>query len=78
MNHPQCGAFFTRFEDLEVGVKIGEGGQPEIFAASSPSFKPWNGYKPPPLVAKVFKESVSQLLKEPINGLFLIFMEEHL
>jgi serine/threonine protein kinase len=59
MNHPQWGAFFTGFEDLEVGVKIGEGGQAEIFAASSPSFKPWKGYKPPPLVAKVFKESVS-------------------
>ena len=58
VNHPQWGAFFGRFEDLEVGAKIGEGGQAEIFAASSKSFRDPNvdGLQ---LVAKVWKEGVS-------------------
>ena len=85
MKHPEWGAFFGRFEDLEVGAKIGEGGQAEIFTASSKSFnKPrYDGVGEVSLVAEVWKEEVSlrdlerqwpprccrRLLKEWGNGL---------
>lgn len=57
VSHPKWGAFFTKFGDLEVGAKIGEGGQAEIFKAKSPSFEFKGRYRE--LVAKVFREGVS-------------------
>ncbi|KAG0614145.1 hypothetical protein M758_6G154300 [Ceratodon purpureus] len=59
-NHPEWGAFFTRIQHLEVGDKIGEGAQAEIFAAiSSPRMVvPGIGYEVE-LVAKVWKAGVS-------------------
>ena len=61
VKHPEWGAFFGRFEDLEVGAKIGEGGQAEIFVASSKSFKDpiYGRVGDASLVAKVWKEEVS-------------------
>ncbi|KAG0598512.1 hypothetical protein M758_12G080500 [Ceratodon purpureus] len=52
--HPEWGGFFTRIEHLELGEKIGEGAQAEIFAASSSTMV--NNHL---LVAKVWKEGVS-------------------
>ena len=40
VKHPEWGAIFGRFEDLEVGAKIGKGGRAEIFVAPSQSFHP--------------------------------------
>lgn len=58
VTHPEWGAFFRRFEDLEIlGEKIGEGGQAEIFAAKSPSFL--HPVVHLELVAKVWKAGVS-------------------
>ncbi|KAG0554242.1 hypothetical protein KC19_12G076000 [Ceratodon purpureus] len=51
--HPEWGGFFTRIEHLELGEKIGEGAQAEIFAASSTVGMGTE------LVAKVWKEGVS-------------------
>ena len=59
VKHPEWGAFFRRFEDLKVGAKIGEGGQAEIFKATSQSFKDYYLFGDKKLVAKVWKEGVS-------------------
>jgi serine/threonine protein kinase len=56
VKHPEWGAFFSGFEDLQVGAKIGEGGQAEIFEATSQAFR--NIYERE-LVAKVWKKGVS-------------------
>ncbi|KAG0586129.1 hypothetical protein KC19_2G066600 [Ceratodon purpureus] len=53
VRHKEWGDFFSKFEDLEVGEKIAEGGQAEIFTATSKSHKLTN------LVAKVFKQGQS-------------------
>ncbi|KAG0598490.1 hypothetical protein M758_12G078600 [Ceratodon purpureus] len=56
--HPEWGGFFTRIEHLELGEKIGEGAQAEIFAASSsPRMVLYEDEVE--LVAKVWKEGVS-------------------
>lgn len=49
VKHKEWGAFFSKFKDLELGEKIAEGGQAEIFALKCTN----------ELVAKVFKENVS-------------------
>lgn len=35
VKHAEWGRFFTRFNDVELGAKIGEDGQADIFAATS-------------------------------------------
>ncbi|KAG0561181.1 hypothetical protein KC19_9G043400 [Ceratodon purpureus] len=57
--HPEWGAFFTRYQHLEVGEKLGEGAQAEIFAASFPRMGNTRMKGKPNLVAKVWKEGVS-------------------
>lgn len=52
VKHSEWGASFSRFEDLKVGKKLGEGGRGEIFEATS------QGYKIGRLVAEVFKKNV--------------------
>ncbi|KAG0582101.1 hypothetical protein KC19_3G034400 [Ceratodon purpureus] len=56
--HPEWGAFFTRIQHLEVGDKIGEGAQAEIFAISS-SPRIVDVREEVELVAKVWKAGVS-------------------
>ncbi|KAG0554246.1 hypothetical protein KC19_12G076300 [Ceratodon purpureus] len=57
--HPEWGDFFRRIEHLELGEKIGEGAQAEIFAASSSPRMGNRSKREVPLVAKVWKEGVS-------------------
>jgi serine/threonine protein kinase len=57
VKHREWGAFFSGFEDLQVGAKIGEGGQAEIFKAISNA--PGRGIYNRELVAKVWKKGVS-------------------
>jgi serine/threonine protein kinase len=52
VKHEEWGAFFSKFGDLKLGEKIGEGGQAEIFASTFQRHTK-------PLVAKVFKKNVS-------------------
>jgi serine/threonine protein kinase len=58
VKHREWGAFFSRFEDLQVGAKIGEGGQAEILEATSQAFRDRDIYKRQ-YVAKVWKKGVS-------------------
>ncbi|KAG0598904.1 hypothetical protein M758_12G110700 [Ceratodon purpureus] len=51
VKHSEWGAFFNKYEDVEVGAKIGEGAQAEIFEATSLKFG-----TTAPLVVKVFKK----------------------
>ncbi|KAG0598492.1 hypothetical protein M758_12G078800 [Ceratodon purpureus] len=58
--HPEWGGFFSRIEHLELGEKIGEGAQAEIFAASSsPRMVYPTSKREVELVAKVWKAAVS-------------------
>ena len=59
VKHLEWGAFFTKFEDLQVGAKIGEGGQAEIFEATSLRKLAFPDYIGKRLVAKVWKKGVS-------------------
>ncbi|KAG0614038.1 hypothetical protein M758_6G146700 [Ceratodon purpureus] len=57
--HPEWGAFFTRFQHLELGEKIGEGAQAEIFAVTSFPRMVYPDGDEMHLVAKVWKARVS-------------------
>lgn len=50
VKHSKWGAFFTEFQDLKVGKKIGEGGQAEIFEATT--------HIDTNLAVKIFKKEV--------------------
>ncbi|KAG0562292.1 hypothetical protein KC19_9G134400 [Ceratodon purpureus] len=59
--HPEWGGFFTKYQHLELGEKIGEGAQAEVFAVSSSSrgvYPSSTVYSEPVLVAKVWKAGV--------------------
>jgi hypothetical protein len=58
VKHLEWGAFFSKFEDLQVGAKIGEGGQAEIFEATSLKAPLEDYIFSEGLVAKVWKKGV--------------------